>query len=232
MKLDVILDLEIGVVLERRVIKVERYRDQALTVTRNQVQLALEVPNQLRIRDLVFEERERADMQWSIARLAVNECGVLTSESMAQIFNWERFFRHCSDASKALAKLAGESLRWAVIAEFAQTASATGARPPRAANDSKLGHSDRSGCRGHLGVHLNHRRLACFRAGHLLWFTKPGVNLDGQGDGGAQGRDRTDRSGKGSRHVNESLTHGASQPMRRLYSFVFLMSCTHKSRHC
>jgi len=33
MKLDVILDPEIGVVLERRVIKIERYLDQALTVT-------------------------------------------------------------------------------------------------------------------------------------------------------------------------------------------------------
>jgi hypothetical protein len=105
MKLDVILDPEIGGVLERRVIKIERYRDQALTVPRNQVQLALEVPNQLRISDLVLEERERADMQRPVARLAVNESGVLTSEPMAQLFNFDRLFRHCPRASKALAKL-------------------------------------------------------------------------------------------------------------------------------
>src|ERR1019366_5748045 len=73
MKLDVILDREIGVVLERRVIKIEGYREQALTVTRKQMQFALEMPNQLGIRDLVLEERERADVQRPVARLAVNE---------------------------------------------------------------------------------------------------------------------------------------------------------------
>src|SRR5208283_2203137 len=220
MKLDVIPNLEIRVVLERRVIKVERYRGQALTVARNQVQLALKVPNQLWIRDLVLEERERADMQWPVARLAVNECGILTTEPMAQLFNWERFFGHCTRASKALARLLGQSSRWAVIAQLAQAASTTCARPLRAPNDPKLGHSHRGGCRGHLRVHLNHRRLACFRASHLLWFTKPGGNLDGQGDGWEQGRDPTNRGGQGSRHGNASLTHGAPPLMRRLRSLI------------
>src|SRR5208282_3192400 len=114
---------------------IERYGDQALTVSRNQRQLILEVPNQLWIRDLVLEERERADMQRPVARLAVNECGVLTTEPRAQLFNWERYFGHCTRASKALARLLGQSSRWAVIAQLAQAASTTGARPLRAAND-------------------------------------------------------------------------------------------------
>src|SRR5271169_6107783 len=100
MKLDVILDPEIGVVLERRVIEIERYRDQTLTVTRHQIQFALEMPHQLRIRDLVIEERERADMQRPVARLAVNERGVLTGQPMAQLFNCDRFISHCPLASK------------------------------------------------------------------------------------------------------------------------------------
>src|SRR5215469_13681770 len=96
MELDVIPDREIGVVLERRVIKIERHRNEALTVTRNQVQFGLEVPDQLRIRDLVLEERNRADMQWPVARLAVHEGGVLTCEPRAQLFNCDRIFNHCS----------------------------------------------------------------------------------------------------------------------------------------
>src|SRR5208282_839919 len=121
MKLDVILDLEIGVVLECRMVKIERYRDQALTVTRHQMQFALKMPNQLRIRDLVLEEGERADMQWPVARLAVNERGVLTSEPMAQFFNCDRLFSHCSLASNALANLIGHSSFSAVkLAKFSR----------------------------------------------------------------------------------------------------------------
>src|ERR1019366_1137736 len=62
------------------------------------------------------------------------------------------------------AKLLVQSSRWAVITELAQAASTTGARPLRAANDSKLGHSHHGGCRGHLRVHLNRRQLAFFGA--------------------------------------------------------------------
>ena len=73
MKLDVIPNLEVGIILKRRVINIEWYRNQALVVARNQMQPALEMPHQLRIRDLVVEERDRADMQRPVARLAVNE---------------------------------------------------------------------------------------------------------------------------------------------------------------
>ena len=118
------------------------------------------------------------------------------------------------------AKLLDQSSRWAVITELAQAASTTGTRPLRAANDPKLGHSHHGGCRGHLRVHLNRRGLARFGASHLLRFTEPGVNLDGQGDGWAQGRDRTNRGVQGIRHGSESLTHGASLLMRRLRSLV------------
>src|SRR5208282_3804753 len=123
MELDVILQREVGVVLKRRVIQIERHRDKALTVARNQRQLALEMPHQLRIRDLVLEERERADMQRPVARLAVNESGVLTSEPRAQLFNCDRLFSHCSHASETLAKLLAQSSRCAGAPEPVRNAS-------------------------------------------------------------------------------------------------------------
>ena len=114
------------------------------------------------------------------------------------------------------AKLLDQSSRWAVITEFAQAASTTCARPLRAANDPKLGHSHHGGCRGHLRVHLNRRRLARFWASHLLWFAKSGVDFERQGNRWAQRSDHPNWSGQGSRHGNASLTHGASLLMRRL----------------
>src|SRR5271166_4854277 len=79
------------------------------------------------------------------------------------------------------------------LAELFQTASTTSARPLGASNNSKPGHSHRSGCRGHFSVYLNRRVLTGFGADDLPWFTKPGVNVGRHRAEWAQCRDYTDR---------------------------------------
>ena len=81
MVLEVIAQLELRIVLQGRVRQVERCEDQALPVTRQQMDAAREMLDQPIKVDLALEGLKDTDVERPVGRLVVQEGGVLGAQA-------------------------------------------------------------------------------------------------------------------------------------------------------
>ena len=105
---------------------------------------------------------------------------------MAQFFDCDLSFSHCSHASRSARRarqvVSPMSGPVANLAEPRHAPAPTGARPLRASNDLQPRQPHRCHCRRAPSVHLNRRRRAGFGAKDLLRLAPARVHLHRRGD--------------------------------------------------
>jgi hypothetical protein len=84
MTLNVIAEIEVGIVLEGRMGEIERHEHQLLPVAMQQMHPVRHVLDEFIVIDGSVEDVERSDMQWARMRFAVNERSVLAGHAMGK----------------------------------------------------------------------------------------------------------------------------------------------------